>query len=90
MASLLAVVHGRVQGVGFRWFVQRHAEAAGLVGFVRNRQDGTVEFEAEGPVEILEAFLETVRRGPSMSRVTDIEVTWGDRESGRDGFDITY
>jgi acylphosphatase len=70
------VVHGLVQGVGFRYYTRVSAQRAGVVGWVRNREDGTVEIRAEGSEERLKQFLQAVRRGPSHSRVTNVDVTW--------------
>jgi len=67
-------ISGRVQGVGFRWFVQRAAEDRGLVGYVRNLPDGRVEVWAEGPEEDVEALRGVLESGPSWAVVTDIEV----------------
>jgi acylphosphatase len=85
-----AVVHGRVQGVGFRWSAVREARRLGVRGTVSNRWDGSVEVVAEGRAAALEAFLAWLRKGPPGSRVSDVEV---DRVSvtGRyPGFDIDY
>lgn len=67
------VVRGRVQGVGFRWFVLREAERLGLGGFARNLRDGTVEVVSQGPDEALERFEQTLRRGPTGARVDAVE-----------------
>ncbi len=58
------VVSGRVQGVGFRWFVRNAARELGLTGWVRNLADGRVEAEASGPPEALDAFERRLREGP--------------------------
>jgi acylphosphatase len=71
-----AVVHGDVQGVGFRYFVQRRAQEAGLVGWVRNRADGTVECLAEGARPALERLLADLERGPGMAEVQSVDVHW--------------
>ena len=63
-------VHGRVHGVGFRYYTYRQALQYELTGYVRNVADGTVEILAEGPPEALAHFLSAVRRGPQMSEVT--------------------
>jgi acylphosphatase len=67
------VVRGRVQGVGFRWFVREAARRAGLAGWVRNRHDGSVELEAEGPEATLDAFREAIARGPEGAVVSTID-----------------
>lgn len=73
---LTAIVHGDVQGVGYRFFVQRQAAALGLRGYVRNLRDGTVEVVAEGPRPALEQLVAALRRGPSAAEVTTVDVTW--------------
>ncbi|MBM3135668.1 MAG: acylphosphatase [Chloroflexi bacterium] len=87
-ARLRAIVHGYVQGVGFRYFVVRQANALGLTGYVRNRWDGSVEVLAEGPRPDLESLLALLRRGPSEAEVERVDFSW-DTYSGQFGrFDI--
>lgn len=62
-------ITGRVQGVGFRYALQREALARGLAGWVRNRRDGSVEALFAGPAEAVERMLEACRVGPSRARV---------------------
>jgi acylphosphatase len=67
-------VSGRVQGVGFRWFVRQAAgEVGGLTGRVRNLEDGGVEVEVAGDGARLEAFRARLRQGPPGARVTGLE-----------------
>ena len=66
------LVRGRVQGVGFRWFVRRHGERLGLVGVARNLADGRVEVLASGPEEALSALEALLRDGPSAARVEQV------------------
>lgn len=68
------IVHGRVQGVGFRYFVSSEAQKFGIVGWVRNNMNGTVEVLAAGSREQLTHFHESLRRGPRAARVDNIEV----------------
>ena len=63
------IVHGRVQGVGFRAFVEHEALRRGLEGWVRNRRDGSVEAVFAGSLEIVEAMIEACRGGPFGARV---------------------
>jgi|SRR5579884_3576206 len=63
------LIRGRVQGVGFRAFVEREALAAGVGGWVRNRRDGSVEAVVQGPAEIVRTLIETCRKGPFAARV---------------------
>lgn len=67
-----AVVSGRVQGVGFRFFAARAAKSSGVSGWVRNRPDGTVETVAEGERDAVARYFEMLRSGPSGSRVTSL------------------
>ena len=71
-----AVVHGRVQMVGFRAFVIRHAGDAGLSGTVRNAPDGTVETVLEGPRPAVERMLDQLREGPSHARVDRVDLEY--------------
>jgi acylphosphatase len=73
-----AVVHGRVQMVGFRAFVIRHAGDAGLSGTVRNEPDGTVETVLEGPAPAVERMLDLLREGPAHARVERVDVEYSD------------
>lgn len=83
------IVEGLVQGVGFRWFVYRHAEALGITGWVRNLYDGNVEIEAEGERSLLEEFIKQVKIGPRSARVTNLKIEWKERTSpGYQGFRI--
>lgn len=66
------VVHGLVQGVGFRAWTEHHARRNGLDGWVRNRHDGTVEAVFSGPAEQVQTMLTTCRRGPRGSRVDEV------------------
>ncbi|HWW09051.1 MAG TPA: acylphosphatase [Candidatus Acidoferrales bacterium] len=69
-----AVVRGRVQMVGFRAFVQRHARDTGLRGTVRNAPDGTVVCEAEGARPVVDDLVDALHRGPSYARVDRVDV----------------
>ncbi|HEY7294060.1 MAG TPA: acylphosphatase, partial [Dehalococcoidia bacterium] len=72
-----AIVHGRVQGVGYRDFVQRNALRLGLSGWVRNREDmRSVELVATGERAALERLIERLHEGPRLAYVTEIEATW--------------
>ena len=68
------VVHGRVQGVGYRYFVRRSGQRTGLTGNVCNLADGTVEIVAEGSPEALEEFIGEVRKGPPGAKVKRVEI----------------
>jgi len=85
-----AVVSGRVQGVGFRYFVLRRAQALGLKGWVRNLRSGEVELVAEGPRPELEKLLGAVREGPPMSRVEQVSTDWSAARGDLTQFDVKY
>jgi acylphosphatase len=67
------LIRGRVQGVGFRWFVEAEARTLGLAGWVRNNPDGSVEVLAKGPREQLSALRGRLQQGPRASRVDAVE-----------------
>jgi acylphosphatase len=69
-------IEGRVQGVGFRYFVRQKARELRLTGWVRNRFDGSVEVVAEGAPQILERLLDDLHRGPPASSVTKVSSNW--------------
>ncbi len=67
------VVRGRVQGVGFRWFVEREAHILGIAGWVRNNADGSVEVLAQGSRDQLSGLRSRLRDGPRAARVDAVE-----------------
>lgn len=71
------VVHGRVQGVGYRAFVEREAKSRSLHGWVRNCRDGTVEALLAGDAPVVEDMIAACRRGPGSARVDAIDRTPG-------------
>jgi acylphosphatase len=75
-ARLEVTVHGRVQGVGFRYFVRTTAEALGVGGWVANAPDGTVVCVAEGPRSAVRDFARSLADGPAGSRVDRVDVRW--------------
>ena len=78
------LVHGHVQGVGYRAFVEREALRAGVEGWVRNRRDGSVEAVFAGEPETVRKMIETCRRGPYSARVDSIQ----ERDAERGEFDL--
>jgi len=84
------LIQGRVQGVGFRWFVQREASELNLRGWVRNTEDGDVEVVAAGEAADLDELRSSLRRGPRGARVDHVvEHTLADTEAkGLDSFHI--
>lgn len=75
-ARIRAVIHGVVQGVGFRFFVIRRAQQLNISGWVRNVGYDKVETVAEGKKEALNAFLDELKVGPSSARVSKVDVEW--------------
>ncbi len=72
-----ARITGRVQGVGFRYFVFEAGRRLGVVGYVRNTRDGGVRAYAEGSREKLEQFLRMIEHGPQGSSVREMRIRWG-------------
>lgn len=68
------IVYGRVQGVGFRYFVQHVGTRLGLAGNVRNCPDSTVEIIVEGSAAKIAEFIKQVERGPSLARVQRMDI----------------
>lgn len=87
-ARLEATVRGRVQGVGFRFFVANRAGALGLTGWVKNSSDGSVQCLAEGRRQDLEAFLAALELGPSGARVELVSPAWSAATGSFDRFSI--
>ncbi|MGC9319963.1 MAG: acylphosphatase [Armatimonadota bacterium] len=87
---LEATIHGRVQGVGFRYFVRQRATSLGLSGWVRNLRGGAVELVAEGPEEDIKKLLEAVREGPPMAWVERVDVAWKEPRGASVGFDVKH
>jgi acylphosphatase len=81
-------VRGRVQGVGFRWFVEREAATLGIAGWVRNRADGSVEVLAQGTREQLFSLRSKLQQGPRAARVDDVEETESQVQSDMKTFRI--
>lgn len=91
MQTIRALIHGRVQGVGFRAFVVREASARGLLGFVRNsnRRD-EVEVVAHGEEHALDGLVATLRAGPRGARVDDLLLQTLHSEERFGGFAVRY
>jgi acylphosphatase len=74
------LITGRVQGVGFRFFMQRKARELGVAGWVRNRRDGSVEAIAQGEPAAVEALTAWARRGPPSAVVAEVRTADGEGE----------
>jgi acylphosphatase len=88
MISRRYIVRGRVQGVGFRWFVDYEARQLGLAGWVRNNMDGTVEVLATGSAEQQVALRGKLQRGPRAARVDEVEESQAEAVAGLTTFRI--
>lgn len=87
--QLHAVVHGRVQGVSFRYNTAQYVQrVGGITGWVRNLPDRTVEVLAEGERATLERLLAFLQQGPPGAHVTEVEYEWGAASGQYDSFDI--
>jgi acylphosphatase len=83
------IIHGRVQGVGYRAWARHQAQLHGLNGWVRNRRDGAVELVMNGSDDAIAAMLKALAQGPQGARVSEIEhLTDDGRVMVSDGFDI--
>ncbi len=89
MKTLRLILHGRVQGVTYRWFTRRAAQKHGVQGFARNLPDGTLEIVAQGSDEDLAPFLAEVKKGPMWARVDKIVETKALAEDF-DDFDVRW
>ena len=87
-AAIHVFVSGRVQGVGFRFFVRAKASAYGLDGFVRHLPDGRVEVVAAGERAILKGFIGNLQQGPPGSSVRECRIEWLSSAVGYEGFAI--
>lgn len=88
LIRLEAVVRGRVQGVGYRWFVVARATALGCTGWVANLADGSVRVVAEADRSTLERLLVELEAGPDGARVDAISASWGPATGGFAGFGV--
>jgi acylphosphatase len=88
MTAKRYIVRGRVQGVGFRWFVDHEARQLGLAGWVRNNLDGSVEVLAMGSNEQHRALHDKLRHGPRAARVDEVKELAADPVAGLNTFRI--
>jgi acylphosphatase len=88
MLTVKGFVSGRVQGVGFRYFVKRQADSARLSGYVRNLSDGRVEFLLQGNRSSVELVIEQIRSGPDYSQVSEVRLDQSGEDVVAQGFVI--
>lgn len=89
-ARLHAIVHGAVQGVGFRFFARRQALALCLRGYTRNLPDGTVEVVVEGTLAELQSYLQWLQHGPAEAEVQQVDSTWSEAAGAFSDFRIVH
>lgn len=90
MKRIRCIVSGDVVGVGYRAWARRQAKGLELVGWVKNREDKTVELVAEGTRESLEEFIALCRRGPDVAWVKHVDVSWQKATGEFVGFEVVY
>jgi len=90
LSRIHVFVSGRVQGVAYRYFVERRAAEIPVTGWVRNSRDGRVEIVAEGRKVDLERFLEVLRQGPRMAKVDGLDLLWEDYRGEFKDFRIEF
>lgn len=74
--SVILTIHGQVQGVGFRYYVQQKADLLGITGFVKNQPKGIVYVEAEGEPEQLHLFIHFCQQGPSHAWIEKVDIQY--------------
>ncbi len=84
------LLHGAVQGVGFRYFAKREADRRQLVGYVRNLPSGSVEVEAEGEAGLLSDFLTVLRLGPRWGHISAVDLQWREPLFQEERFEIRF
>jgi acylphosphatase len=84
------IVNGLVQGVGFRYFVMRHAENLNLKGYTQNLFTGEVLTEVEGDGGLINEFIKLLKIGPSKSHVTNCTVNWLEYKNEFSRFEVRY
>ena len=84
------VVEGRVQGVGYRDYVQRKAASLGLAGYVMNLKDGRVRVRVEGGRDLIEELMRDLEKGPPLARVEHVALTWRPITGRYTSFSIRY
>jgi acylphosphatase len=90
MIEMYAVVAGKVQGVRYRTYVQESATELGLVGYVRNLTDGTVEVVAQGLPDTLKEFVEYLNEGSLLAKVESVSIDWRTARTTYDEFSLLH
>ena len=90
LKAIHIIVHGLVQGVGFRFYVRDRSAQYGIKGSVKNLHDGTVEIYAEGDEKQLHKFIEKIREGPSFGHVSRLVRKWKEPSDSYTDFTILF
>lgn len=90
MKRVHLIISGDVQGVGFRAWALRYAQGKPLTGWVKNREDRSVEIVAEGPKAVLEDFAKVCQHGPEVAWVEQIDVQWQEATGEFVTFAVVY
>ncbi len=90
MHEIHAFIKGKVQGVAYRNYVQSAADTLGIVGWVKNLSDGSVEVLAQGTTDSLKEFIEYLHEGSLTSKVEEVSVDWSTAKKVYDDFSIMY
>jgi len=88
--QVIVHISGRVQGVGYRYFVLQLARSLNLTGYVRNLRDGRVEVIAEGEELALKSFLEELQQGPAGASAIQVETKWQETKGDFANFEVKY
>ncbi len=89
-ACARVLISGRVQGVGYRFFITSRAEDFPVAGYVRNLETGAVEIEVEGQKQIVMDFINEVRKGPRHAEIRDFQIEWKPFKMTYDHFFVKY
>ncbi|MFC5713716.1 acylphosphatase [Thalassorhabdus alkalitolerans] len=84
------IVHGKVQGVGFRDFTRQEANKKNVFGWVKNNSDGTVELKAEGDNKNMEEFIDSLAEGNSFSKVDHLDINEANEIDHENSFEVKY
>jgi len=90
MIEMFGVVSGKVQGVAYRAYVQDAADELGLVGYIKNLPDGTVEIVAQGDPSVLKDFVEYLHEGSLLSQVEAVAIDWRSVKDNYEDFSIRH
>jgi len=90
MKRVHLIISGRVQGVGYRYFVREKADQCNIKGWVKNNIGGTVEVVAEGDDKDIQTFVDYCRKGPSLSLIENVNINYEDPTKEFHGFEIRF